>query len=84
MESPQVNRSIGRHLFELQGEEAVALRADRHTGEVRQRDAGLHLTRLLVGQDEAVLGQQEDSGCSLVEPQGAPVNGRISVKRCDV
>lgn len=53
------------HLFEPESKEAVALCADRHTGEVWQRNAGLHLARLLVGQDEALLCQQEDPSCAL-------------------
>lgn len=47
-------------LLEFESEEAVVLRADRHAGEVQQRDAGLHLTRLLVSQDDALLRQEED------------------------
>lgn len=53
------------HLFEFESKEAVALRADWHAGEVRQGNAGLHLAGLLVGQDDALLSQQEDPSCAL-------------------
>lgn len=57
---------LSPHLFEFQSKEAIGLSADGHAGEVRQRDAGLHLASLLVSQDNVVLGQQEDPSRALL------------------
>lgn len=80
----QTTTGLPFYLFEFEGEEAVALRADRHAGQVRQGNAGLHLARLLVGQNDALLGQQEDASRALrakahaVYPSSlVPVNSEI-------
>lgn len=64
------------HLFEFKSKEAIGLRADRHASEVWQWNAGLHLACFLVGQEDAVLCQQEDPSGALQigeEPVNPPI-----------
>ena len=64
------------HLFEFESKETVTLRADWHAGEIRQRNAGLHLARLRVSQDDVLLGQQEDSSRALRKKRAETVQAR--------
>lgn len=61
------------HLSELERKEAVVLRADRHAGEIGQGDAGLHLARLLVGQQHVLLRQQQNATRALQATRNTPL-----------
>lgn len=53
------------YLSKLEGKEAIVLCAHRNTAEVWQGNAGFHLTCLLISQNQALLGQEENSCRSL-------------------
>lgn len=72
---PHLQQQVPPHLFEFESKETVTLRADWHAGEIRQRNAGLHLARLGVSQDDVLLGQQEDSSCALRKKESRDRSG---------